>query len=70
MPEHYVQRFLDHANLSTTSRYGHDTPRDAPSVQAIRAAAGGENWKKLQVRCKKGGIYRIFRGSVVHRREP
>ena len=21
MPEHYVQRFLDHANLSTTSRY-------------------------------------------------
>ena len=63
MPEHYVQRFLDHANLSTTSR-------DAPSVQAIRAAAGGENWKKLQVRCKKGGIYRIFRGSVVHRREP
>ena len=27
MPEHYVQRFLDHANLSTTSRYLKTTRR-------------------------------------------
>jgi integrase len=27
MPEHYVQRFLDHANLSTTSRYLKTTQR-------------------------------------------
>jgi hypothetical protein len=27
MPEHYVQRFLDHANLSKTSRYLKTTRR-------------------------------------------
>jgi Phage integrase family len=27
MPEHYVQRFLDHANLSTTTRYLKTTRR-------------------------------------------
>ncbi len=32
MPEHYVQRFLDHANLSTTSRYLATTRRGMHQV--------------------------------------
>jgi len=40
MPEHYVQRFLDHANLSTTSRYLKTTRRGMhqalPRVEARR----------------------------------
>ena len=32
MPEHYVQRFLDHASLSTTSRYLTTTRRGMHQV--------------------------------------
>ena len=55
MPEHDVQRFLGHANLSTPSRYFATTRRRMqPGVQALCATSGSENRKKLQARCKFG----------------
>jgi integrase len=38
MPEHYVLRFLDHANLSTTSQLEDDAEGDARGAQAHRGA--------------------------------
>jgi hypothetical protein len=48
MPEHYVQRFLDHANLSTTSRYLKTTRGDTRGAQARRGAP-----KPLHSRCTR-----------------
>ncbi len=56
-PEQARGQELDHRtdrswNAKEHSLSRHDALRDAPSIQAVRATSGGENWKKLQVRCK------------------
>ncbi len=54
MPEHYVQRFLDHANLSTTSRYLATTRRGMHQVfrqyEERRAVKTGKVASSLQER--------------------